>query len=142
MRYLLFALLFAGPAVAVPIVPNFKTGTTTSHTESKTQITEQIHSVEFATGYTYSASGSNIKSANDGSIIPPAIPTQTQTVEGVKSSWTGLDLEVKPTWQMVNPGEAFQFTETYNGPGVQKIVDVTRTTSIESVTDTTSVFGP
>ena len=90
MRYLLFALLLAGPVAAAPIVPNFKTGTTTSHTESKTQITEKIHSVDFATGYTYSASGTNI--TTDKSVVPSAMPTQTQTVEGVKSSWTGFFL--------------------------------------------------
>lgn len=140
MRYLLFAVLLAGPVAAAPIVPNFKTGTTTSHTESKTYVTEKIHSVDFATGYTYSASGTNI--TTDKSVVPSAMPTQTQTVEGVKSSWTGLDLEAKPAWTLVTPGEAFQFTETYNGPGLQTVTDITRTTTIESVTDTTSVFGP
>ena len=141
MRWALLALLFAGSANAAPIVPSFKTGTTTSHTESTTKITETIKSVNFATGYTYSASGTNIQNSGLGGITPNPTPTETQMVEGVTSSWTGLDLEQKPTWTIVNPGEAMQFTETYNGPGVTAVTDITRTTEITSVTDTTSVFG-
>ena len=140
MRYFLFALLLAGPVAAAPIVPNFKTGSTTSHTVTKSEITEKIHSVDFATGYTYSASGTNI--TTDKGVAPSAIPTETQTVGGVTSSWTGLELEAKPAWTLLKPGEAFQFTETYNGPGVQTVTDITRTISTESITDTTSVFGP
>ena len=141
MRWLTFLLLLAGPSFAAPIVPSFKTGTTTSHTESTTKITETIKSVNFATGYTYSASGTNIQSSGLDGITPNPTPTQTQMVEGVTSSWTGLDLEQKPTWTIVNPGEAMQFTETYNGPGVTAVTDITRTTEVTSVTDTTSVFG-
>lgn len=142
LRLLPVLLIFAGAANAAPIVPSFKTGTMTSHTESTTKITETIKSVDFTTGYTYSASGTNIQNSGTGGIVPNATPTETQMVEGVTSSWTGLQLEQKPTWSIVDPSAAFQFTETYNGPGVSAVTDITRTTEVTSVTDTTSVFGP
>lgn len=141
MRWLVVVLLLAGPAAAVPVVPNFRSGTMTSRTESTTQVTEQIRSVNYATGYTYSASGTNVQHSGS-SIVPGAGTTQTQTVDGVTSSWTGLELQDKPTWSIVNPGASFQFVESYSGPGLETTTDITRTTSVQSVTDTVSVFGP
>jgi len=57
MRWLIALLVLSAPVQAMPVVPNFRTGTMTSRTESTTQVTESIRSVDFATGYTYSASG-------------------------------------------------------------------------------------
>ena len=141
MRWLLLLLVLQAPAVAMPVVPNFRTGTMTSRTESTTQVTEVIKSVDYATGYTYSASGSNVQHSGS-SILPGASPVQTQTIDGVTSSWTGLALENKPTWSMTTPGASFQFVESYRGPGLQTVTEIQRTTVVESVTDTTSVFGP
>jgi len=141
MRWLAILLLLAGPAAAVPVVPNFRTGTTTSRTESTTQVTEQIRSVNFATGYTYSASGTNVQNSGS-SLTPGTVDTGPQTVDGVKSTWTGLELQNKPSWSLVNPGGSFSFVEHYSGPGLEAVTEITRTTVIESVTDTTSVFGP
>jgi len=141
MRWVAVLLLLAGPAVAVPVVPNFRTGTMTSRTESTTQINEQIRSVNFGTGYTYSASGTNVQHSGS-SLVPGAGATQTQTVDGVSSSWTGLELQNKPAWSIVNPGGSFQFVESYTGPGLEAVTEITRTTIVESVTDTVSVFGP
>ena len=141
MRWVAVLLLMVGPAVAVPVVPNFRTGTMTSRTESTTQVSEHIRSVNFGTGYTYSASGTNIQHSGS-SLVPGAGATQTQTVDGVSSSWTGLELQNKPTWSIVNPGGSFQFVESYTGPGLEAVTEITRTTSVQSVTDTVSVFGP
>ena len=141
MRWLPVLLLLAMPAVAVPVVPNFRTGTMTSRTESTTQITETIQSVDYATGYTYSASGTNMQHSGS-SVLPSAGEVQSQMVNGVSSSWTGLALENKPAWSMTTPGASFQFVESYSGPGLQNVTEIERTTVIESVTDTTSVFGP
>lgn len=139
-RWPLLLLLLANPVAAVPVVPNFRSGTTSSHTESTTQITEVIRSVDFATGYTYSASGSGIKHSGT-SIAPGAEATQSQTVSGVNSTWTGLQLEDKPEWSLITPGASFQFVESYSGPGIQTVTDITRTTVVESTTDTTSIFA-
>jgi len=141
MRWLLLLLVLQAPALAMPVVPNFRTGTMTSKTTSTTQVTETIRSVDFATGYTYSASGSGVQHSGN-SILPSAGAVQSQTIDGVTSSWTGLALEDKPSWQMTTPGASFQFVESYSGPGLQTVTEIQRTTLVESVTDTTSVFGP
>ena len=112
----------------------------TSTTRSTTSIVENIKSVDFATGYTYSVSGSGVTS--DGPLLPQAATTQNVTMEGVTSQWLGLPLESKPTYQQETQGAAFQLTEYYNGPGLTTVTTVQRTTTVESVTDSTSVFGP
>ena len=104
-------------------------------------MTEQIRSVNYATGYTYSASGTNVQHSGS-SIVPGASATQNQTIDGVTSSWTGLELQNKPNWSIVNPGGSFSFVEHYSGPGLEAVTEITRTTVVESVTDTVSVFGP
>ena len=73
MRWLLLLLVLQAPALAMPVVPNFRTGTMTSRTESTTQVTETIKSVDYATGYTYSASGSGVQHSGT-SILPGAGP--------------------------------------------------------------------
>ena len=40
----------------------------------------------------------------------------------------------------LTPGEAFQFTQSYQGPGMTNQTLIQRTTQIKSVTDTTSTF--
>ena len=137
---LLILLLLAGPAAAVPVVPQFRTGSQTSNTRSTTQVVENIKSVDFATGYTYSVSGSGVTSS--GALIPQAATTQSVTMEGVQSQWQGLPLSSKPTYQQQTQGAAFQLTEHYSGPGLQTITTIQRTTTVETVTDSTSVFGP
>jgi len=141
MRWLAVLVLLAGPAAAVPVVPNFRSGTMTSRTESTTQVSEVIRSINYGTGYTYSASGTNVQHSGT-SMLPGAKEVQEQTINGVTSSWTGLALEDKPTWQMTTPGASFQFVESYSGPGLTTQTDIQRTTTVQSVTDTTSVFGP
>jgi hypothetical protein len=133
-------LLLAGPAAAIPVVPQFRTGTQTSNTRSTTQVVENIKSVDFATGYTYSVSGSGVTSS--GALIPQAATTQSVTMEGVQSQWQGLPLSSKPTYQQQTQGAAFQLTEHYSGPGLQTITTITRQVTTETVTDSTSVFGP
>ena len=140
MRWLPVLLLIAGPCSAAPLVPSFNTGTMSSHTESKTQIVESIKSIDYQTGYVYSASGTNV-SHSGTSMVPGAESVQTQTTDGVTSSWTGLALDGKPSWTMTNPGQAFQLVESYDGPGMSRMTMIERTTTVESVTSTTSVFG-
>jgi hypothetical protein len=140
MRALAFLLLFAGSAGAVPVVPQFRTGTQTSNTRSTTQVVENIKSVDFASGYTYSISGTGVTSS--GALIPQSSTTQNVTMKGVQSQWQGLPLSSKPTYQQQTQGAAFQLTEHYSGPGLQTITTIQRTTTVETVTDSTSVFGP
>ena len=61
-------------------------------------------------------------------------------LNGVTSQWTGLDMTTRPDFEMTTPGAAFQFTEHYQGPGLSNHTIIQRTTTINSVTDTTSTF--
>ena len=42
---------------------------------------------------------------------------------------------------VTKPGQAFQFTETYQGPGISNQTIIQRTTELDSVTTTTSIFS-
>lgn len=125
-------------ANAVPVVPNFSQGSMTSHTETTSKITETINSIDYNTGYTYTITGTNIENSG-GSMAPPADKI-TGNANGISATWTGLNLSQKPNWQQKNPGQAFQFTESYLGPGLQNQTIIQRTTEIQSITDTTSIF--
>ena len=124
------------PAQAVPVVPNFTQGSMTSHTETTSTITETINSMDYNTGYQYSATGSGVTASGN---LSPGTGSNNVTINGVTSSWTGVTS--KPTFTQTTPGAAFQFTETYSGPGLQNHTIIQRTTEIQSVTDTTSIFS-
>jgi len=124
-----------GAAQAVPVVPNFTQGSMTSHTETTQKITETINSMDYNTGYQYSASGSGI--TVNGTLSPGTGATNV-TIDGVTSSWTGITS--KPNFTQTTPGGAFQFTETYKGPGLSNQTIIQRETEVKSITDTTSIF--
>ena len=126
-----------GAAQAVPVVPNFTQGTMTTRTETTQTINETINSMDYSTGYTYSVTGTNVKTTS-GKINLPTSNT-SNTIDGVTSTWTGL--QGSETWVQANPGAAFQFTESYQGPGLQNQTIIQRETLIESVTETTSIFS-
>jgi len=125
---------------AVPVVPNFTQGSMTSNTETTSTVTETINSMSYDTGYQHVITGTNI--SHDGNTISsPTTTGNSNTLNGVTSTWTGLDLEQKPNFTITNPGQAFQFTESYSGPGLKNHTVINRTTEIQSVTTTTSVFS-
>ena len=123
------------PASAVPVVPNFTQGSMTSHTETTSKITETINSMDYNTGYQYSATGTGV-TANGN--LSPGTGTNNVTIDGVTSTWTGVTS--KPQFTQTTPGGAFQFTETYQGPGLSNHTIINRVTEVTSVTDTTSIF--
>ena len=125
----------AQPSYSVPVVPNFTQGSMTSHTETTQKITETINSVDYNTGYQYSVTGSGISASGN---LSPGTGNNNVTIDGVTSSWTGVNN--RPTFTQTTPGAAFQFTETYQGPGLSQQTIIQRTTEITSVTDTTSIF--
>jgi len=124
------------PALAVPVVPNFTQGSMTSRTETTQTITETINSMDYNTGYQYSATGSGVNASGN---LSPGVGATNVTIDGVTSSWTGVTS--KPTYTQTTPGAAFQFTETYSGPGLSNQTIIQRTTEVTSVTDTTSIFS-
>ena len=127
------------PVGAVPVVPNFTQGSQTSTTETKTKVSETINSINYNTGYQYSVTGTNVQM--NGSSITPGTNSTSNNIDGVTSSWTNLNLNNKPNWTVTTPGQAFQFTETYQGPGISNQTIIQRTTELDSVTTTTSIFS-
>jgi hypothetical protein len=125
-----------GAAQAVPVVPNFTQGSMTSHTETTQTITETINSMDYNTGYQYSVTGSGITASGS---LSPSTSESSASIEGVTSKWVGLNS--RPNFTQTTPGGAFQFTETYQGPGLSNHTIIQRETNIESVTETTSIFS-
>jgi len=124
------------PALAVPVVPNFTQGSMTSRTETTQKITETINSMDYNTGYQYSATGTGITASGN---LTPGTGATNVTINGVTSTWTGITN--KPQFTQTVPGAAFQFTETYRGPGLSNQTIIQRVTEVESATDTTSIFS-
>ena len=125
---------------AVPVVPNFTQGSMTSNTETTSTVSETINSMNYDTGYQYVITGTNIE--HDGATISsPSTTGNSNTLNGVTSTWTNLDLSNKPNFTITTPGADFQFVESYSGPGLQNHTIINRTTTIQSVTSTTSTFS-
>ena len=126
------AVGWVSPTLAVPVVPNFTQGSMTSVTTQTVTTNETINSMDYATGWTYSVSGSGVE-VEEGTTISP----------DVTSTWTGLDLSTnnKPNWVQSEAGGAFQFTEHYSGPGLQTHTIIQRETTVQSVTESTSIFS-
>ena len=140
----------AGASYAVPVVPNFQQGSMTSHTETESTVTETINSIDYRTGWEYSVTGVGID--NNGAALNPNVSTSTVTLtpgvgtgEGaitgsVTSSFDALDMSAQNNFTIHEPGAAFQFTQSYQGPGMTNQTLIQRVTTIQSVTDTTSTF--
>ena len=146
---ILLLLSGSGAAKAVPVVPNFTQGSMTSVTETSSKVTETINSVDYRTGWEYSVTGVGI--SNNGEALNPSVNTSTVTInpsadgtgEGtgaVTSSFDSLDLSQQGQFTISTPGEAFQFTQSYSGPGLTNQTIIQRLTEVESVTSTTSTF--
>ena len=97
--------------------------------------------MDYNTGWQYVVTGTNVES--NGSLSPTgagSINATQVSLDGVTSTWNGLNLTDRPEFSIVTPGAAFQFTESYQGPGLSNHTVIQRTTTINSVTDTTSTF--
>ena len=144
MKRILTVLLLisgTGAARAVPVVPNFTQGSMPSHTETPSTVTATINSMDYNTGWQYVVPGTNVESS--GNLTPTganSINATQVTLDGVTSTWNGLNLTDRPEFSIVTPGAAFQFTESYQGPGLSNHTVIQRSTTIQSVTDTTSTF--
>ena len=135
-----YVLASARTVIAVPVVPNFTQGSMTSNTETTSTVSETINSMNYNTGYEYVITGTNIE--HDGATISaPSTTGNSNTLNGVTSTWTNLDLSNKPNFSITTPGADFQFVESYSGPGLSKHTIIQRTTTINSVTNTTSTFS-
>ena len=150
---LLLLLSYGTAARAVPVVPNFTQGSMTTHTETNSPVTETINSIDYRTGWEYSVTGVGVENngqplnpnVNASTVsITPSVGTTATNGDGVQgaitSSYDSLDLSSTGSFTLSDPGGAFQFTQTYSGPGMTNQTIIQRVTSIESVTNTTSTF--
>ena len=148
---LILLLGYGTAARAVPVVPNFTQGSMTTHTETNSTVTETINSIDYRTGWEYSVTGVGVE--NNGEPLNPSVSTSTvqiaptvgteetgATAAATTSSFDSLNFNGQSNFTIAEPGGAFQFTQTYSGPGMTNQTIIQRTTVIESVTDTTSVF--
>ena len=129
-------VLASAPVCAVPVVQNFTQGSMTSNTQTTSKVTETINSMDYNTGYQFSVTGSGVTASGN---LSPTTTDANVTINGVTSTWTGID--TKPTFVQTTPGAAFQFTETYQAPGLSNHTIIQRVTEVTSVTDTTSIFS-
>ena len=127
MKRLILLLLLPSPAVAVPVVPNFSQGVVSSHTESKTIVKESIVSESYRTGFEYTVSGTGVEPSSG--VVSPSAGTNT------------LNFSSRSSWKQTVPGAAFQFAETFQGPGLIEKVIIDRETITETVIDSTSAFS-
>ena len=140
--WLLLLLVVPIEVFAVPVVPQFRSGSSQTSSTSESVINETITSHQYRTGYTYSASGHNIESSDLNSYINPSASTLTeQTVGGVSFSWTSPNLEAVPRWKVVTPGSAFSLQETLITPGLDTVTTITRTINTTTTVETTTTFG-
>ena len=65
----------------------------------------------------------------------------SNTVNGVVSTWTGLDATNMPNFTIIDPTKAWQYTSSLTQPGMKSHTVITRTSEITSVTDTVSTFS-
>ncbi len=107
MKRLLTVLLLvsgAGAARAVPVVPNFTQGSMTSHTETTSTVTETINSMDYNTGWQYVVTGTNVEA--NGNLTPTgadSINSTNVTLDGVTSTWNGLNLQDRPEFTIKTP---------------------------------------
>ena len=155
-KLLPFLLFFTMPAAqAVPIVPNFTQGSMTTHTETNSTITETINSIDYRTGWEYTVTGHGVE--NGGAALNPNVNATTVTISptvgstenggtgvtgALTSSFDSLDLSPSSVgaFTISDPGGSFQFTQSYQGPGMTNQTLIQRVTTVESVTETTSTF--
>ena len=138
-RLIILLLIGVSPVQAVPVVPNFQSGAMTSHTETTTKVTEIINSIDYQTGWQYTVTGTNVKS--DGATLLPPSTSTTNTLDGVSSTWSGLDASKIPNFTVNNTDQSWQFTTSLSQPGLVNQTIINRTTDMTSITDTVSTFS-
>ena len=138
-------------ANAVPVVPNFTQGSMQTQTSTQQQVVEIINSVDYRTGWEYTVTGVGIEN-NDAPLNPTPTASSTSITATVgtgpddqlgylESSFDSLDLTTAGEFTIADPGQGFQFTQSYSGPGLTNQTIIKRTSVIDSVTNTTSIFS-
>ena len=128
------------PIYAVPVIPNFQQGVLQQRVETKSTILEDIKSYDIRNGYEMTIGGTNVKSSS-GNITPEGWTKVNTTINGVGTTYVSPDLGTKPSFQIVEQGASFNYFETLETPGISNFTHITRETTIESISDSTSTFS-
>jgi len=140
--FLLIIILIPARTLANPVVPTFRTGSQTTNSTSQSIINENITSYQYRSGYTYSASGNNIKSNDTNGYINPTPQSDAiQTINNVNFSFTSPTLESVPRWQIVTEGAPFSLQETIIAPGLDTITTINRTINTTTTVTVEATFG-
>ena len=103
-------------AIAVPVVPNFTQGPMTSNTVTNTTVTETINSMDYNTNPAVFGNESGVSA--DGNLTPTgsgSVSNTNVTLDGVTSTWNGLNLEQRPNFTMTNQGGASNSQKVIKG---------------------------
>ena len=133
-------LVTSTPLQAIPVIPNFQQGVLQQRVETKSTILEDIKSYDIRNGYEMTIGGTNVESST-GNITPEGWTKVNTTINGVGTTYVSPDLETKPSFQIVDQGASFNYFETLETPGISNFTHITRETTIESITDSTSTFS-
>jgi len=128
------------PIYAVPVIPNFQQGVLQQRVETKSTILEDIKSYDIRNGYEMTIGGTNVESST-GNITPEGWTKVNTTINGVGTTYVSPDLGTKPSFQIVEQGASFNYFETLETPGISNFTHITRETTIESISDSTSTFS-
>ena len=133
-------LVTSTPLQAIPVIPNFQQGVLQQRVETKSTILEDIKSYDIRNGYEMTIGGTNVESST-GNITPEGWTKVNTTINGVGTTYVSPDLETKPSFQIVEQGASFNYFETLETPGISNFTHITRETTIESISDSTSTFS-
>jgi len=139
-RIFLLLFVFNGPCLAGAVIPNFQQGVLQNHTETSSVVVENIKSFDFRNGYQLTTGGMNI-SPSTNNVAPTGHTTNTQTVQGVNTTVTTPSYTTRPTYNIVDEGQSWNYFETLETGGLSNFTEINRTTTIESISDSTSTFS-
>ena len=128
------------PTYAGSIIPNFQQGVLQQHVETKSTIVEDIKSFDIRNGYQLTVGGENVQSST-GNLSPAGCTKVDTTVQGVGTTYVSPNLDNKPNFSVIDTSKSFMYYETLETPGITNFTHVTRQTTIESISDSTSTFS-
>ena len=133
-------VFFGVPTYAAPIVPNFQQGVLQQHVETRQVIQEDIKSFDIRNGFQLTVGGENVQSST-GNVSPAGWTKVDTTVQGVGTTYVSPNLDNMPTFSVIDTNKSFQYYQTLETPGITNFTHVTRQTTIESISDSTSTFS-
>ena len=138
---LLLLILLPAKTLSQPVVPQFRSGQLNQTSSSETLINETITSYQFDQGFSFSASGHNVKPISGSAINPTNTLTATQTTNGVNYNWVAPSLEAVPQFEVVNEGQSFSLVTSIENPGLDTITIIQRQIQTSTQSESTSIFG-